>query len=207
MTIDPFTTRQWAYSFYIRDKWQVTPKLTLSFGTRWEYFPVPTRKDRGLERFDTAINQILIGGLGGVPEDLGVSVSKTLFAPRFGIAYRATPTLVIRTGYGISIDPYSMARAMRTNYPVIIGLDRVPAHAWLPAGRLVEGIPPMETPDVSSGRVDIPLNVSATTLADRFERGYIQSWNFTVQKELPGGFSAEPATWRHARLASSASSS
>jgi hypothetical protein len=144
-----------------------------------------------LERYDPATNQILIGGLGGIPEDLGVSVSKKLFAPRFGIAYRATPTLVIRTGYGISIDPYSMARAMRTNYPVIIELDRVAPNSWLPAGRLAEGIPPIEVPDASSGRVDIPLNVFATTLPDEFRRGYIQSWNFTVQKELPGGFSAE----------------
>jgi hypothetical protein len=191
MTIDPFTTRQWAYSFYIRDKWQVTPKLTLSFGTRWEYFPVPTREDRGLEKYDTARNKILIGGLGGVPEDLGARVSKKLFAPRLGVAYRALPSLVVRAAYGLSIDPYSMARAMRTNYPVIIELDRNTANSWLPVGRLADGIPPIPVPDISSGVVDIPLDVSATTLPEQFRRGYIQSWNFTLQKELPGGLSAE----------------
>ncbi len=191
MTIDPFTTRQWAHSFYIRDKWQVTPKLTISFGTRWEYFPVPTRQDRGLERYDPTANKILIGGLGSVPTNLGVEVSERLFAPRLGIAYRATPTWVIRTGYGISIDPYSMARAMRTNHPVIIELDRNTANAWLPVGRLADGIPPIPVPDIGGGVVEIPLNVSAATLPDQFRRGYIQSWNLTLQKELPQGLSAE----------------
>lgn len=191
MTIDPFTTRQWAYTFYVRDKWQVTPKLTLSFGTRWEYYPIPTRQDRGLERYNPVTNQIMIGGLGAVPEDMGVSVSRKLFAPRFGIAYRATNTLVVRAGYGLSIDPYSMARAMRTNYPVIIELDRQGPNSWTPAGPLAGGIPEIPVPDVGNGLVDIPLDVFANTLPDKHVRGYVQSWNFTVQKELPSGFNAE----------------
>jgi hypothetical protein len=191
MTINPFTTRQWQYSLYIRDKWQLSPKWTISYGTRWEYYPVPTREDRGLERYDPMTNKILIGGLGAIPKKLGVNVSRTLFAPRLGIAYRATNTLVVRAGYGISIDPYSMARSMRTNHPVIIELDKNTVNSWLPAQTLAEGIPPIEVPELGDGIVDIPLNVSASTMPDEFRRGYIQSWNFTVQKELPSGFAAE----------------
>ena len=191
MTIDPFTTRQWEYSFYVRDKWQIGPKWTLSFGTRWEYFPVPTRADRGLERYDPNTNKIQIGGLGAIPRDLGVQVSKSMFAPRFGFAYRATSTMVVRGGYGLTNDPYSMARAMRTNYPVIIELDRNAPNSWLPVGRLEDGIPPIPVPDLGNGLLDIPLVVSATTLPDNFRRGYIQSWNLTVQKELRYGFVGE----------------
>ena len=33
------------YSFYIRDQWQATRKLTLNYGTRYEYFPLPTRAE------------------------------------------------------------------------------------------------------------------------------------------------------------------
>jgi hypothetical protein len=191
MTVDPFTTRQWAHTFYIRDKWQATPKLTLSFGTRWEYYPIPTRADRGLERYNPATNQIMIGGLGAVPENMGVQVSRKLFAPRFGFAYRATNTFVIRAGYGLSIDPYSMARAMRTNYPVIIELDRQGPNTWTPVGRLGEGIPEIPVPELGNGVIDIPLNVFANTLPDKHVRGYVQSWNFTLQKELPSGFNVE----------------
>ena len=31
---------------------------------------------------------MMIGGIGSVPKDLGVEVSKTMFAPRVGVAYR-----------------------------------------------------------------------------------------------------------------------
>ena len=41
--VAPYTTRNKAFSFYARDQWQVNPKLTVSYGTRYEYFPIPTR--------------------------------------------------------------------------------------------------------------------------------------------------------------------
>ena len=46
-------------------------------------------------------------------------------------------------------------------------------------------------PDVSSGVIPIPLNVSARALPDKPKRGYIKSFNITVQKELPGGFTGQ----------------
>jgi hypothetical protein len=191
MTVDEYTTRQWEYSFYVRDKWQIGRKLTISYGTRWEYFPIPTRADRGLERYDPLTNKMWIGGVGTVPRDLGVSVSRRMFAPRFGLAYRPTNTLVIRGGYGLTNDPYSMARPMRANYPVIIELDNTAPSSWLTAGQLADGIPTIVVPSLGNGIIDIPPKYSATTLPDKFRRGYIQSWNLTVQKELPLGFVAE----------------
>jgi hypothetical protein len=57
------------YSLYFRDQWQVTPKLTLSLGTRWEYYPMPRREDRGIERYDFDTNQMLVCGVGGIPDE------------------------------------------------------------------------------------------------------------------------------------------
>ena len=48
---DDATLRLWEHSLYISDQWQVNRKLTLSYGTRWEYYPVPSRATRGIERF------------------------------------------------------------------------------------------------------------------------------------------------------------
>jgi hypothetical protein len=199
--VAPYTTRHKAFSVYARDQWQINPRLTLSYGTRWEYFPVPTRADRGLERYNPATNKMEIGGVGSVPKDLGVKVSKGLFAPRLGIAWRPTEKLVIRAGYGISNDPYSLARPMRTNHPVLTNLV-VPSSNffWAPSAsgaltpnRLSEGIPAVPVIDIGNGIIDVPGNVSVITLPDEFDRGYIQSWNLSFQRQLFRAFTGEIA--------------
>jgi hypothetical protein len=189
----PFTTRTWRYSLYVRDRWQVTRKLTLNYGTRWEYFPMPTRADRGFERYDPETNQMFIGGIGNVPTDLGVEVSKRLFAPRVGVAYRATDNTVIRAGYGISIDPFSLARPLRTNHPVLVELVVEQPNNMQPAATLAEGIPPIPAPSLGNGVIPVPGNVSTQTVPLDFPRGYLQSWNFTVEQNVGAGFVAEAA--------------
>jgi hypothetical protein len=191
LNVFPYTTRVWRYSLYVRDRWNVTPKLTLSYGTRWEYFPMPTRAERGFERYDPETNMMQIGGVGSVPKDLGIHVSKTLFAPRFGIAYRATDTFVIRAGYGLSWDPYSLSRPLRTNHPILIELVVPAPNSLSPAGQLASGIPPIEAPTLGEGIIPIPSNVSAQTVPLDLRRGYIQSWNLMLQKSMKWGFVGE----------------
>ena len=48
---------------------------------------------------------VLLGGVGGNPKDLGIKASKTLFAPRLGLVYRINEDTVFRTGYGITYNP------------------------------------------------------------------------------------------------------
>jgi hypothetical protein len=175
----------------VRDRWQVNQKLTLNYGVRWEYFPMPTRADRGFERYNPIDNKMYIGGVGNVPEDLSVKSSKKLFAPRFGFAYRATEEMVIRGGYGISWDPYSLARALRTNHPVLTELVVPAVNALSAASVLSAGIPPIAAPDLGSGIIPIPGNVSAQTVPNDLQRGYIQSWNLTIQRMLFAGWVGE----------------
>jgi hypothetical protein len=188
---DEYNTRQSNYAFYIRDRWNATPKLTLSYGVRWEYYPFPTRADRGLEWYDGAINKMLVCGVGQAPENCGVSVSKKLFAPRFGIAYRATNSLVVRAGYGITFDPFSLQRPLRTNYPVLLiqNITSPTSFAW--AGRIEQGIPRVTIPDVGNGVIDVPGTFAVVTTPKNFDRGYIQSWNFTIQKQFRGNFTGQ----------------
>jgi carboxypeptidase family protein/TonB-dependent receptor-like protein len=191
--VEPYTTRMSEYSLYVRDQWQASPKLTLSYGTRWEYFPIPTRADRGLERYDVNTNQMLIGGVGTVPTDLGVSVSKTLFAPRLGATFRVNERMVLRAGFGITNDPYSLARPLRTNHPEVLNLLIQAPNSLSWASRLSDGIPLIADQDLGSGRIPVPSPLTVFTLADQFDRGYIRSWNAAVQKDLRWGFVGEAA--------------
>ncbi len=181
---DVYTTRTWLHSYYVRDRWNATRRLTLSYGVRYEYFPMPTREDRGLERYDFANNKMLVCGIGVVPRDCGVDMGWKYFAPRFGIAYRLTDRFVIRTGYGITNDPYNLARSLRTNHPLLLAMI-IPAPITLqPAGTLREGLPPMTPPDLGNGVIDIPGNIGVNSLGEKFRRGYIQSWNLTLERQL-----------------------
>ncbi len=202
---DYFHTVTHQYSLYVGDQWHLNSKLTLDLGVRWEYYPMPTRNgDRGLERYDFATNTMLLCGVGDVPTDCGVSLSKAAFVPRIGIAYRATPTFVVRAGYGITNEPYNLADDLRTNYPVLIPLyvsaDSYQAAGVLDAASLQNapvgsalpiGIPLPEIPDLTTGHVPVLPNVALATTADTVQRGYIQSWNLTLEKELPHSWVAQ----------------
>ena len=185
---DGYDTRQRTYSLYVRDRWNVNRKLTLSMGLRWEYYPFPTRGERGLEWYDPAINRMRICGVGQVPKDCGVNVSSKNFAPRIGFAWRPTDTFVIRAGYGITYDPFSLQRPLRTNYPLLI-IQNIPSPnslSWV--SPIAQGIPTPVIPSLGDGIIDIPGTYAAITTPTDFKRGYIQSWNFTIQKQLKWGF-------------------
>jgi hypothetical protein len=187
----PAATRLWSDGLYVRDQWRATRNLTLNLGVRWEYYPMVTRDHRGVERYDPLLDRVLVGGIGNVPMDTGAENSRKLFAPRFGAAYRLGPKTVVRAGYGISIDPYPLARPLFEAYPSVITTTYSGDNAFQAAGSLERGIPAIPPLDLGNGIIEIPSTVATTTIEQNFRRGYIQSFNFTVQRELPWGFSAQ----------------
>jgi hypothetical protein len=189
---DEYHIRSMLYSAYIRDRWNVTPTLTLNYGVRWEYFPYPTRTDRGLERYDPTTNNVLICGMGSVPSDCGAEISKKRFSPRLGIAWRPTNTFVIRAGYGMTNDPYEGLELMRNNYPIMNPYGLQTVNGFTPATTLAQGIPAIPAqPSLGNGIIPLPLNVGFEGYPKNLHRGYIQSWNLTLQKELGWGFTGE----------------
>jgi len=185
------TGREWQFGWYARDRWQATSKLTVTLGLRYEFYPLLTRADRGLERWDPETNRVLIGRRGGNPDNVGLTVSKKLFAPRLGIAYRLTQSTVLRTGYGITIDPFPVARSLRDPYPATIAADFLAPNSFVPFRPIEQGIPVFSGPDISSGSIELPPTVyNRSVWKGRLNRGYIQSWNFIVEQTLPGEFVA-----------------
>lgn len=193
------------YAVYIRDRWRLTPKLTVNLGLRWELYPNRIRSaGLGIESYDPSTNEVLIGGRGGIPRDAGVGFSKKLFAPRIGFAYQMGDSTVIRSGYGITYDPRPWgAQALRGWYPLNIvsvfngvnGYEPVttdPGYVSAgvpnkPLGADV-GIPPICCPDISKGRVPLPgASEMGYPIANQtLTRSYIQSWNFIIERKLPG---------------------
>jgi outer membrane receptor protein involved in Fe transport len=187
----PMSTREWQFGWYFRDRWQVTRDLTLTLGVRYEYYPLFTRAASGIEQFDPATNQVSIGRFGGVPDNVGSRASTKLWAPRVGLAYRLGNSTVIRSGYGITYDPLPISRPMRDPFPQVVNQDFLGVNSFQPFRPIEQGIPQFTGPDVSSGVIDLPLEATTRTLAPgTFRRGYIQSWNFFIERQLPQDFIA-----------------
>lgn len=186
---DPMKTRETHQGYYIRDNWQVSRKLSLNIGMRFEHFPIMNRGEFGIERYDPDTNKVIIGGRGNNPRDAGTTAKKVMFAPRIGLAYRATEKTVFRAGFGITNDPYPLSRPIRSPYPAVIVDEYVQLNSFVPGGSLATGIPAVRFPDLTSGVLDIPNTVATNSLqAGEFRRGYIESFNVTLQRDLGLGF-------------------
>jgi hypothetical protein len=210
---DPNALRFSTWSVYARDLWQVAPKLTIDYGLRWEYYPIYSHDHYGAVRFDPVSDNILVGGEGGVPWNTGATATKKDFAPRLGAAYRLSEKTVIRSGYGISIDPDNM-RNQRNQYPSIVNQVYQPpntyqfiSYAGVPNSdgaaqvSLTDGVPLPNFPVISTGTITPSPNSSLTTylpststvtFPKNFNRGYYQNWNFFVQHEF------SPSLWAEA---------
>ncbi|MCC7237874.1 MAG: TonB-dependent receptor [Bryobacterales bacterium] len=184
--INPSSVRMPGWGFYVRDQWQATRKLTVTLGARFERYPFARRAHRGGERYDPETDMVLIGGLGNTPQDTGVKVPRVQVGPRLGLAYRVTEKTVIRAGYGISIDP-DTNRRMRDSYPATVSSQFNAASTLQAAGSLRTGIPAVVVPELNSGSIAIPKAVGTETWPEVYRRGYFQSYNFSLQHELPGG--------------------
>ncbi|MGH8246114.1 MAG: hypothetical protein ACREUU_06755, partial [Gammaproteobacteria bacterium] len=80
---------------------------------------------------------------------------------------------------------------MRTNYPMMVVQTISGPNALQPASRLRDGIPLISPPDLGNGIITIPGTYAANSVQEKFSRGYIQSWNFTLEKELGWGFTGQ----------------
>ena len=181
------TPREFQFGWYAQDRWQVTNKLTVSLGLRYELYPLMTRASgKGIERLDPATELVYLGGRGNVPTNVGVTVSHKLFAPKLGIAYRLDDKTVIRTGYGINYDPLPFSRPLRGFYPLTVNFNIQSPTGFTQAGTLASGMPPVFGPDLSSGIVTLPsvADMRSPWLGE-IHRGYVQSWNFTIERKLP----------------------
>ena len=170
----------------------------------------------GVPLFNPTTGQVEIGGMGSTPLNDGVKTTPQ-FVPRIGLAYRLTEKTVIRAGFGMTVDP-SNFREIRDAYPSDLlesfsGV--VGSSSYSPAGILslpsagapevcssvtltctigaaFTGVPvglqPLVSPNLTSGSIPLPNNSATFTFPMDYRRGYIESYNLTVQRDLGAGF-------------------
>ncbi len=113
--LTPPDYRTWEPSFFAQDSWKVNPKLTVLYGIRYDLFTPFTEAHNRISNFDflqasgsTAANvgsALKVANVNGVDGQAGIKTDYSNAAPRVGFSLSATPTLVIRGGYGLSFFP------------------------------------------------------------------------------------------------------
>jgi hypothetical protein len=213
--------RQWWIFMFASDKWQVSPKMTVDIGVRWESYPPATPAVAGgFSNYNVANDTLVIAGTGGNPSNLGMATDYKYFAPRTGISYRLRPNTVLRAGFGISYTPF-MDNTYAYNYPIRSNnsFQPVSSSAYAPAvlgdgvtvSTLQVGFPaPVAVTVPSNGIIQLPVTSSGlsgvpliqakqligqvyTIIPLNWRNPYASSWNVAVQQALPYNMSLQVA--------------
>jgi hypothetical protein len=177
------------FSAYAQDIWRVSPRLTLTYGLRWDVNPAPTEQNgrdlltaRNLDAGNPAMPQL-------APQ--GTPLYDTTYgnvAPRIGVAYRVRQNhgTVIRGGFGVFYDLGS-------------GFS---GSAFNPTGALIDSNVPLSSPELS---MPVPLPALNTITLDTpgarfvaYQKGYKLPYTlqYNVAIEQPfGGTNVVTATY------------
>jgi hypothetical protein len=167
-----------AFSLYGQDTWRVTPRLTLSYGVRWELSPAPSARGTTTLAAWTNVNS---------PANLALAPSGTPlwsttygnFAPRFGIAYSLTEKgdFVVRLGGGVFYDlGVGEASALGLSFPNFANGNLAPVP--LPLADATPFLPTL------SRQPPFPNGVVGYSPDLKLPRSY--QWNLALEKSFGG---------------------
>ncbi len=195
----PSLTHNWWQSYYVQDDWRVTPRLTVNIGVRWDLqFPM-VEQNNNFNWFNPnapspIASQVpglnLTGAVQFASKDKPNPYIMNMhdFAPRLGIAYKLTDSLVLRTAYGIFFapNPYDTSGNVGVGFsqstPFVSTLDGATTVGTIsnpfPNG-LVQPFGLGATPSPAAN-----LGLAMSYYQPHEPTPYVQQWNFGLQQQI-----------------------
>ena len=189
---------------YIQDNWHATKKLTLSLGLRYDYIgPSTPAFPGGGVNFNPVTGNLLLSGLGQVSDTADIKSNYKNFEPRIGFAYRVLSNTVIRAGFGRAYFSSNYGGGvfgtLCCSYPVQTREDISQVNSYFPiilpgqTTNLVlnpnQPIPPAPATALpSSGVLALPPGLGAFYIPGHDPNSYVDSWNFTVERQIAPNF-------------------
>jgi Carboxypeptidase regulatory-like domain/TonB-dependent Receptor Plug Domain len=181
-------TYQNSDSFFIQDSFRATPKLTLNYGLRWDYFGVTGEKSGLFYTLDPT------NGGDNVPTGQLYGKDLNNFAPRVAFAYDVTGKgkTVVRGGWGLFYDAFSQDMFLG-HLPWNCAFCPGPAYPGLGPNALATG---SVATDPVTGVAVTPLAAGSPVYSNYGPEGdffavdpkmrtpYIQNFNLNVQQQL-----------------------
>jgi hypothetical protein len=180
----------WDPSVYINDRIEVTRKLTLNMGLRWQYAQPFYEKYNQEGYFDFTTGQIVYAYMPGARRS-AYTPNYHDFAPRIGLAYSPRDNWAIRASYGLFYDrlnandkswgdPSSLPEWALSYYEVGgVNVSGIDMSTLFPA--------PSPSPQGSYGATMWVIN------GYHRPTPYVQQWTLSIQHTFPGKVFAEVA--------------
>src|SRR5690242_18093030 len=191
-----------AFNAYVQDSWQITRRLNLEYGLRYEYFGPMQSDKKDIANFVGALNG---SGTGFLVQDGShplFNPGKNHFAPRLGFAYQPTAKgdLVVRGGIGVFYDQINLNPFLDFRPPVSApsGIQGNPFGAtpvstysrdgynWstVQAGgaSIFPGVKACSDPKCAAATD--PKGLNAYSVSQNFRTPYFYNYNLQVEKSL-----------------------
>lgn len=174
----PGLVGQWRDGFFVEDNVNVTPKLTLNLGLRYEVSSPPST----LNGNATILNPQQTALIPSNPPQPGFQFytpQRNNFGPRVGFAYRVTNAWVVRGGFGIYYNPNQMNSYTFLNInppfaPVVLYQQTDVTNPDITLAN--------PTPGSSLTTNTAPVNV--ITIGPFVPTARMQQWSFGVERSL-----------------------
>jgi len=181
-----------SFDGFAQDDWRIFSRLSLNLGVRYEYNGPYVETGNQIANLDVSFNPSLITAFrvlpgqngiffGNYPDSL-VRPDKNDWAPRLGLAWRASKNFVVRAGYGINYNLAQYGTFVRN-------------FAFQPPFATTEtnSVPDVTNPAASPLTLEngFPGNFSSAVtnnyaLDPNYRLAYVQVWNLDIQRQLPG---------------------
>jgi hypothetical protein len=205
----PTSQRDWQQGYFVNDTFQVTRKLTLNLGLRWELpgvwyvghdsgttilanAPDPLSQSTGLN----LKGQLALLNSSLYPDTHVMNRNFHLFSPRIGFAYRLDEKTVVRAGFARSFLPLSIQLGPSgSSSPVNVALTTMnnTANGFTPVDYTANPFPNGVLKP--TGRSPLYLNnIEGNSMSGGVpDAKYPESaqWNFTIGRQLPKDSSLE----------------
>ena len=191
-------SQSWFHNFFFQDDWKVSRRLTLNLGLRYELNPPYTEKFNRITNFDFrtgtevfADPKYIVPGL-SFPTGPAFSNSTLLwdknnFAPRIGLAYRLTSDnkTSLRAAYGVFYD-------IETGNPQL-NLGFNPPFQFNVSAPVNPASPDVRYETAFGSTAQFSGFPGLEAFQANFRDGYLQHWQFSLERELRTGLMVEAA--------------
>jgi len=199
------------WDLYFQDSWRVNDKLTLNYGLRWDLLRNPEFSKAFPSMWDFGIGKYIVGSKpipncsasqpapclsdpnnAYVQQNVVFTGSSKfrsddykMFGPRFGLAYKVRPDMVVRAAFGIFYDLMAGSTQRAQN----------PVGNWpntlLLSGNENRNLVTSTADNIFGGndpRIPLPTPLASYNYYydPRMKDPYSEQWHIDIQKELPG---------------------